>query len=48
MRPEMRNEEVITLSDFGPEIDGSWDTASVIHRMGNVAATTQIAAWRHK
>lgn len=46
MRPEMRNEEVLTLSDFGPEVDGSWETASVVHRMGNIAATTQIAAWR--
>lgn len=46
MRPEMRNEEVITLSDFGAQIDGAWDTASVVHRMGNVAASTHIAAWR--
>jgi hypothetical protein len=46
MRPEMRNEEIITLSDFGAQIDGPWETASVVHRLGNVAATTSIAAWR--
>jgi hypothetical protein len=34
MRPEMRNEESIKFSGYGPEIDGGvWETASVIHRV---------------
>lgn len=46
LRQEMRNEEVISISDFGPQIDGLWDTAAVVHRLGNIPATTEIAAWR--
>jgi hypothetical protein len=33
LRPEMRNEEVITFSGYGELDDGQWETASVIHRL---------------
>ena len=46
LRPEMRNEEVISIADFGPQIDGLWGTAAVVHRLGNMPATTEMAAWR--
>lgn len=45
-RPEMKNEEVIALSDFGGQIDGAWDTSSVVHRLGSQSATTSIEAWK--
>jgi hypothetical protein len=44
--PQLRNEEVIVLQGFGPQIDGEWMTASVLHRIGNGPATSQIACWR--
>jgi hypothetical protein len=44
--PKMRNEEIITLSGFGPQIDGAWQTASVVHRLGGGAAHTDCACWR--
>jgi phage protein D len=46
LRPEMKNEEVIVLQGFGPEISGLWETASVVHRIGHGPASTDIAAWR--
>lgn len=44
--PRMRNEEIIVLSGFGGEIDGGWETASVVHRLGNGVAHTDCACWR--
>lgn len=45
-RFEMKNEEIITLSGFGGQVDGDWHTSSVVHRIGGGVATTQATCWR--
>lgn len=44
--PMMRNEEIINLSGFGPQIDGAWQTCSVVHRVGSGPAHTECCCWR--
>jgi hypothetical protein len=46
LQPEMKNVEKVVISDFGPNIDGTYHTSSVTHRLGNQPATTEIEAWR--
>ncbi|MBI3654078.1 MAG: hypothetical protein HY231_23860 [Acidobacteria bacterium] len=46
LQPEMRNEEIIQISGFGPQIDGQWQTSEVVHRLGYGPAQTEIKAWR--
>ncbi|HKV39581.1 MAG TPA: hypothetical protein VJX67_10235, partial [Blastocatellia bacterium] len=48
LRPEMKNQEKVTLKGFGPEMDGTWQTASIVHRIGHGAAETQMALWRQR
>jgi hypothetical protein len=43
-QPRMHNEEQIVLSGFGAQIDGTWETAEVVHQMGNQPARTNIIA----
>lgn len=45
-QPKMHNEEQIVLSGFGPQIDGVWETAEVVHRMGSEPARTNIVAYQ--
>jgi hypothetical protein len=46
LHPKMRNEEIVHIQDFGPQIDGSYQTSEVTHRMGNTPAQTEIQAWK--
>ena len=46
LRPEMKNQEVILMSGWGPNVDGEWQTASVIHRIEGGNSVTQAACWR--
>lgn len=46
LEPRMRNEEIVVIKGFGPDIDGRYQTSDVIHRAGGSAATTDIEAWR--
>jgi hypothetical protein len=46
LKPEMRNEERVNLSDFGAQIDGVWQTSCVTHRAGHEPATTSVECWK--
>lgn len=46
LQPEMINQDVIVLEGFGGEIDGPWETAAVVHRIGEGVARTEAACWR--
>jgi hypothetical protein len=44
--PTMKNQEVIVLSGYGPDIDGEWETSGVQHRVGQGAAKTSASCYR--
>lgn len=46
LQPRMRNEEIVVIGNFGAQINGSYQTSEVIHRLGNSLAKTDIAAWK--
>jgi hypothetical protein len=46
--PTMRNEEIIRLSGFGPQIDGDWETSAVTHTLGGGAHSTDASCWRQQ
>jgi len=46
LHPKMRNEEIVTIQDFGAQINGSYQTSEVAHRLGNSSAQTEIKAWK--
>jgi hypothetical protein len=46
LQPRMRNEEIVTLLDFGAQISGDYQTSEVCHRIGASPAQTEIKCWK--
>jgi len=44
-QPQLHNEEQIVLHGFGPQIDGTWETAEVVHSLAG-KSETRLVCWQ--